>query len=326
MGCASTTSGGRGRARAGPTVPGPSSASTACAARRGPGTARRPCSPCGRRCTPSTCGATAAARGRPTATTRPPPWRPTSPPSSTSSASGRSTWWACRGAGLVGATLAASRPDLVHRLVMVDVPPVFGQAVDDVPPRPGSFATLDEVIAFEAAANAHAPADQIAVLASGSVRPGAAGLERCHDPYFLGEWPFRGEDHWPAVRGVTCPALLVRAENSFVLSEELASPRPTRSARRWWRSGRAATSCPSTSPPSSPTPSSPSSPEPLLRPALLPAHGGSIGAAWRRPTRATLGDRRSTWLDRGRWRGSKRATCGGRTGAVGCGRVTPDHS
>ena len=105
---------------------------------------------------------------------------------------------------------------------MVDVPPVFGQAVDDVPPRPGSFATLDEVIAFEAAANAHAPADQVAVLASGSVRPGPAGLERCHDPYFLGEWPFRGEDHWPAVRGVTCPALLVRAENSFVLSEELA--------------------------------------------------------------------------------------------------------
>ena len=124
--------------------------------------------------------------------------------------------------GLVGATLAASRPDLVHRLVMIDVPPVFGQAVDDVPPRPGSFATLDEVIAFEAAANAHAPADQVAVLAAGSVRPGAAGLERCHDPYFLGEWPFRGEDHWPAVRGVTCPALLVRAENSFVLSEELA--------------------------------------------------------------------------------------------------------
>jgi pimeloyl-ACP methyl ester carboxylesterase len=125
--------------------------------------------------------------------------------------------------GLVGATLAAARSDLVRRLVMVDVPPVFGQAVDDLPARPGSFETLDEVIAFEAAANAHAPAEHVAVLASGSVRPGAGGLERCHDPYFLGEWPFRAEDHWPAVGGVTCPALLVRAANSFVLSEELAA-------------------------------------------------------------------------------------------------------
>jgi pimeloyl-ACP methyl ester carboxylesterase len=125
--------------------------------------------------------------------------------------------------GLVGATLAASRPDLVRRLVMIDVPPVFGQAVDDVPPRPGSFATLDDVIAFEAAANAYAPPEQIAVLAAGSVRPGPTGLERCHDPYFLGEWPFRGEDHWPAVAGVRCPSLLVRAQDSFVLSAELAA-------------------------------------------------------------------------------------------------------
>jgi pimeloyl-ACP methyl ester carboxylesterase len=125
--------------------------------------------------------------------------------------------------GLVGATLAAARPDLVRRLVVVDVPPEFGQAVDDVPPRPGAFTDLDEVIAFEAAANAHAPAEHVAVLAAGSVRPGLSGLERCHDPYFLHEWPFRAEDHWPAVRGVTRPALLVRARDSFVLSEELAT-------------------------------------------------------------------------------------------------------
>ena len=125
--------------------------------------------------------------------------------------------------GLVGATLAASRPDLVRRLVMIDVPPEFDQAPDAVPARPGAFADLDEVIAFEAAANRFAPAEHIAVLAAGSVRPGPAGLERCHDPVFLAEWPFRREDHWPAVRGVSCPALLVRAEDSFVLSAELAA-------------------------------------------------------------------------------------------------------
>jgi pimeloyl-ACP methyl ester carboxylesterase len=125
--------------------------------------------------------------------------------------------------GLVGATLAASRPDLVRKLVVVDVPPEFTQAVDDVPPRPAAFDDLDEVIAFEAGANRHAPSDQVAVLAAGSVRPGRAGLERCHDPVFLTEWPFRAEDHWPAVRGVECPALLVRAQDSFVLSAELAA-------------------------------------------------------------------------------------------------------
>jgi pimeloyl-ACP methyl ester carboxylesterase len=125
--------------------------------------------------------------------------------------------------GLVGATLAAARPDLVRRLVMIDVPPEFDQAPDAVPPRPASFADLDEVAAFEAAANRFAPADQIAVLAAGSVRPGPAGLERCHDPVFLGEWPFRAEDHWAAVRAVGCPALVVRAEDSFVLSAELAA-------------------------------------------------------------------------------------------------------
>jgi pimeloyl-ACP methyl ester carboxylesterase len=125
--------------------------------------------------------------------------------------------------GLVGATLAAARPDLVRRLVMIDVPPEFDQAPDAVPPRPAAFADLDEVIAFEQAANRFAPAEHVSVLAAGSVRPGPAGLERCHDPVFLTEWPFRSEDHWPAVRGVTCPALLVRAEDSFVLSAGLAA-------------------------------------------------------------------------------------------------------
>lgn len=125
--------------------------------------------------------------------------------------------------GLVGATLAASRPELVRRLVMIDVPPEFQQAVDDVPPRPASFASLDEVIEFEAGANRHAPAEHVEVLATGSVRPGPAGLERCHDPVFLTTWPFRAEDHWPAVRAVSCPALLVRAEDSFVLAADVAA-------------------------------------------------------------------------------------------------------
>ncbi len=125
--------------------------------------------------------------------------------------------------GLVGAAVAAARPDLVRRLVVVDVPPVFTQAVDDVPVRPGAFPDLASVVAFEAAANRWAPYEHVAVLAAGSVRPGPAGLERTHDPLFFTEWPFRAEDHWDAVRGVRAPALVVRAEDSFVLSADLAA-------------------------------------------------------------------------------------------------------
>ncbi len=125
--------------------------------------------------------------------------------------------------GLVGATVAAARPDLIRRLVMVDVPPVFTQAVDDVPVRPAAFPDLASVVDFEGAANRWAPSDHVAVLAAGSVRPGPAGLERTHDPLFFTEWPFRAEDHWSAVRAVRAPALVVRAEDSFVLSADLAA-------------------------------------------------------------------------------------------------------
>jgi len=125
--------------------------------------------------------------------------------------------------GLVGAALAATRPDLVRRLVMVDVPPEFSEPPDAVPARPATFATLEDVIAFEAAANRHAPADHIAVLAAGSVRPGPGGLVRVHDPRLFESWPFRAEDHWPAVRAVAAPTLLVRAEDSPVLSSEVAA-------------------------------------------------------------------------------------------------------
>lgn len=124
--------------------------------------------------------------------------------------------------GLVGATLAATRPELVARLVMVDVPPSFDQAPDEVPDRPGCFADLGEVVAFERSLNRFAPDHDLAVLAAGSVRPGPTGLERCHDPRFLAEWPFRAEDHWPAVRAVSCPTLVVRARDSFVLDRGVA--------------------------------------------------------------------------------------------------------
>ena len=78
------------------------------------------------------------------------------------------------------------------------------------------------MIAFEAAANRSprpttSPSSPPA--ACDRARPGWSAATT---PCFLTEWPFRSEDHWPAVREVSCPALLVRAEDSFVLSADVA--------------------------------------------------------------------------------------------------------
>ena len=121
--------------------------------------------------------------------------------------------------GLVGATLAARRPDLVRRLVVVDVPPTFTVGADAVPPRPAGFATRDELLAFERAANVHAPDAVIEALADGSVDE---HLRRRHDPLFFTRWPFRDEDHWPAFSAVSCPSLVVRATDSPVLAADVA--------------------------------------------------------------------------------------------------------
>ncbi|MCU1380908.1 MAG: hypothetical protein JWN29_3891 [Acidimicrobiales bacterium] len=124
--------------------------------------------------------------------------------------------------GLVATTLAAHRHDLVRRLVVVDVPATFDVPVDAVPVRPESFASLAEVVAYERAANAHAPDEVVAALAAGSVRPRHGGHVRRHDPIFFTRWAFRAEDHRPAFEAVTCPSLVVRATDSPVLSADAA--------------------------------------------------------------------------------------------------------
>ncbi len=125
--------------------------------------------------------------------------------------------------GLVGAALAAAHPARVHRLVLIDVPPSFDQPPDAVPERPADFATHAEVAGWERAANRFASDEAIELAAWGSVRPGPAGrLVRKHDPFFLSRWPFRAENHWPELGRIRCPALVVRADQSPVLSADMA--------------------------------------------------------------------------------------------------------
>jgi pimeloyl-ACP methyl ester carboxylesterase len=122
---------------------------------------------------------------------------------------------------LVALAVAVARPELVRRLVLVDVEPSFDDAAADaVPARPESWASLADAVAWWGTANPHAPADLLAVVAAGATRPGPDGsLVAAHDPLFARRWPFRDEDWWDALGAVRAPTLVVSAGQSWVRPE-----------------------------------------------------------------------------------------------------------
>src|SRR4051812_42734882 len=77
--------------------------------------------------------------------------------------------------GLAGLLVAGLRHDLVGSLAVVDVPPSWTLAVDDVAPRPESFADHAEIVAFERPRYRFASDDAIERLAALGTRPGADG-------------------------------------------------------------------------------------------------------------------------------------------------------
>jgi pimeloyl-ACP methyl ester carboxylesterase len=120
--------------------------------------------------------------------------------------------------GLVGLVLAGRRPDLVARLVVVDLAPSSTRDPGDVPPRPASFERHADVVAAERARNPRASEAATELLAAHGTRPGDGGrLYPKHDPVFLRRWGFRAEDHWPALRAFRQPLLVVKATDSPVL-------------------------------------------------------------------------------------------------------------
>ena len=125
--------------------------------------------------------------------------------------------------GLAALLVAGARPDLVRSLVMVDVPPSWTLAVDDVAPRPENFAGQAEVVAFERPRYRFASDAAIERLAAFGTCPGPHGqLYFKHDPLFRSRWGFRAEDHWAAVAEVRAPTLVVRAGAGGALAPDVA--------------------------------------------------------------------------------------------------------
>ena len=130
---------------------------------------------------------------------------------------------------LIALAFAQANPRRVRRLALVDIEPSFSQGETDLMPRPRTFASQDEVEAFERARNPNAPDDVIRAVAAASVRPGPAGLEPWFDPYFFERWPFRSDDWWPTIAAVAAPTLVVHASDSFVrcdVTEQMAALLP----------------------------------------------------------------------------------------------------
>jgi pimeloyl-ACP methyl ester carboxylesterase len=123
---------------------------------------------------------------------------------------------------LVSTAFATRHPESVRRLAIIDVPPSFTQGETDLQPRPAAFATHEEAVEWERGANPRASDDMLQVMAGFGTRPGEAGLVRKHDPFFLQRWPFRSDDRWGELQALELPVLLVHAEQSYVLSAEVA--------------------------------------------------------------------------------------------------------
>ena len=121
--------------------------------------------------------------------------------------------------GLVALAVSARRPDLVHRLAIVDIPPSFDSSPTEIPNLPHGFADHASAWSGERGANPNAPDSMIDVMAHHGTRPGpGGGLVKKHDPHFIEVWPFRDDDRWDELQSVEMPVLVVHAEKSYVQS------------------------------------------------------------------------------------------------------------
>ena len=124
---------------------------------------------------------------------------------------------------LVAIQYATDHPENVGQIVVVDVEASFEQAETDLFPMPRSHADDDEVRSAVAGSFPNASPEMVDLTAATSYKPIGEGLLAAkHDPYFFERWPFRSNDQWSNLEGLSAPTLYVHASDSFVRSEVMA--------------------------------------------------------------------------------------------------------
>jgi len=127
--------------------------------------------------------------------------------------------------GLVALAFAAAHPDLVERVVTIDIPPSSDLPEDAIPPNfRARFTDHADAIEGERALAPRTAEATLEALAALSTRAEAdGGLARKMDPHLTTRWPFRSDDRWDELRALPVPTLAVRAAESPILSEEVAA-------------------------------------------------------------------------------------------------------
>ena len=117
---------------------------------------------------------------------------------------------------------AAEQPETVQKLVLVDIGCEFSQTESEIPQRPWVFADYRELEAFERSVNPYAALWTMRPGLRAEYREHDGKLVRKHDPVYAARWPFRNMTYWDYAQRVSCPVLLLRGGESFVLSPEMA--------------------------------------------------------------------------------------------------------
>jgi pimeloyl-ACP methyl ester carboxylesterase len=125
--------------------------------------------------------------------------------------------------GLIALLVAEATPDLVRRIVVIDVAPATDRSPDDVRPKPVEFRRHQEVVDWERGQHPKAGDEVVELLATQGYRATDGGmLTRKYDPLFLRHWAFRAEDHWDLLARISQPTLVIRGGVSTALSADTA--------------------------------------------------------------------------------------------------------
>jgi 3-oxoadipate enol-lactonase len=124
--------------------------------------------------------------------------------------------------GLIALEIAAQSP-AIDRLVVIDIPPSSALAPESVAPIPWRYQDTEATIETMARLAPNASRQVLERDALLSTTVDELGLRRKLDPRLLQRYVFREEDHWATWDANTRPTLLIRGQQSPVLSSDVAA-------------------------------------------------------------------------------------------------------